>query len=116
MAFETNATPTLSFDRCQLVAAVVAAKQNRLPDLGVSERFVLILIPAEARKEPQAVGHFLLGVQSKAIFHRAVAFGLRDVGRGDLAGEILLHRLAVVAHVRVIHKAQHAHRALRALD
>ena len=72
------------------LAVVIAAEQDRLPDLGVSERLVLILVPAEAPEEPQAVCHFLLGVQAKAVFHRAKALGLRDVGRGDLAGEILL--------------------------
>ncbi len=64
---------------------------------------MLVLVPAEARKQPQIVGHFLLGVQAKAILHRAESLSLRDVGRGDLAGKILLHRLAVVAHVRMVH-------------
>ena len=116
MALETNATPTLSLGRFQSVAAVVAAEGDRLADLGVSERLVLVLVPSEARKQPQAVGDFLLGVQAKAVFHCAEAFGLRDVGRSDLSGEILLHRLAVVAHVRVVHVAQARAPRPRALD
>ena len=54
-----------------VVAAVVAAKQNRLPDFGVGEGLVLVLVPAEAPEEPQAVGDLLLGVQAKAVLHRA---------------------------------------------
>ena len=69
MALETNATPTLSFGAPPVLAVVVAAEQDRLAHLGVDERFVLILVPAEAPEQPQAVRHFLLRVEPEAIFH-----------------------------------------------
>jgi hypothetical protein len=80
-------------------------------DLCIRERLVLVFIPAEAREQAQTVCNLLLRVQAKAVLDCAKPLGLRNVGRGDLACKILLHRLAIIAHVRVVHIAENANRA-----
>ncbi len=53
-------------------AGKVAAKLERLIALGIRKRLMLTLIPAKPPKYAQVVRQLLLGVQSKAILHRAI--------------------------------------------
>ena len=72
----------------------------------------MVLVPSEAPEEAQIFRDLLFGVQAKAVLDGAEPFGRGDLRRNNQAVKILSYRFAVVAHVCVIHVAQHAHRSL----
>ena len=102
----------MSLGRDHALPAVVAAKLHRLIDLGVGERLVLALVPAEARKDAQIRRQLLLRIQAEAVLHRAILFVQRNLRRLVRPVQIRLHRIAIEPHVRMVHKAQHADHSL----
>src|ERR1035438_9504523 len=82
---------------------VVAAGQERLLHLGVSEGLGLAVIPSEAAKDAQVFGDLLLRVIAEAVFQRAEVLVAGNPWRLVDAGQIRLDRLAISAHVGRAH-------------
>src|ERR1700734_2609774 len=80
-------------------ARIVAGNHYGLRVFGVGIGLFLVIVPAEARADAEILGDLLGVVPAEAILHGAEALNRDDVGPLGEAGEVILHRQSVVAHV-----------------
>src|SRR6185437_15269491 len=74
--------------------------------LGISEGFVLTFIPSPAAEHANSGLEVMLKIDSKTILNGRAKWMVGDLRNRSIAGEEIVNRIAVHAHVGVIHVAE----------